>query len=136
MVKRIFLFLLPFFLFVGCAFNQQPIDTKSITVIFKTPNLKFYDKGFVEKYENRIHLSIFSSGVLALDLNIYEDKICQGLFRCIDGKEFNKQFLDVEYEKDFFYKLFGDENTNFKDEKNGILIKILKDEQIKADYKN
>ena len=128
MNQKVFLLLLPFVFFLGCSSKQQPIATKSATIIFKTPSVKFYDKGFVEKYDEKVHLSIFNIGIPVFSLDIYENKICQGAFSCLDGAEFNKQILSPEYKKDFLYNLFKSENINFKDLENGIFIKVLYDE--------
>ena len=56
-------------LYTGCA-TKKPIYSKSSTVIFKTPNMKFYDKGFITKYDDFIQLQIFNVGNLVLDLKI------------------------------------------------------------------
>lgn len=86
--------------------------------------MKFYDKGFVYKYENYIHLQIFNVGNIVLDLKIYKDEICRSSLECINSKEFNEKYLDIRYENDFLYKLFSKENIYHKDKKNNILIKV------------
>jgi hypothetical protein len=110
----------------GCS-QKQPIVSKSTTVIFKTPTMKFYDKGFVIHYDHYTHLQILNLGKVVLDLEIYKDKICEGTLRCISADEFNKKYLNKDYKKDFMYNLFKKDRVHFKDKKNGILIKIKKD---------
>jgi hypothetical protein len=126
-MKYIFILLISL-LFIGCA-TKQPIKTKSATIIFKTPIMKFYDKGFINKYEDYTHLTIFNLGKVVLDLKIYQDQVCQGLLQCISTKEFNKKYLHSSYEDDFLSKLFRKEQIRFKDKENKIFIKATFDNQ-------
>jgi len=118
----LFLFFI-IFTFLGC-FESKPIVSKSSIVIFKTPSLKFYDKGFITKYNNKINLQVYSAGQVGLDLTIYKDQVCQSRFECIDGKEFNTKYLSANYSEDFLYNLFMQDKIYFKDKKNKILIKV------------
>ena len=93
------------FLFVGCSYKQPQLK-QSATIIFKTPMMKFYDKGFVTHYDKYIHLQVLNLGKVVLDLEIYKDKICEGVFQCIGSKEFNIKYLSDKYEDDFMYNLF------------------------------
>jgi len=113
-------------LFTGCSFKSQPIS-KSATIIFKTPTMKFYDKGFVNRYDNYTHLQVFNVGSVVLDLKIYKDEVCRGTFECMDSREFNSKYLNSSYSDDFLYNLFLQKKINYKDKKNKILIKIKKD---------
>ena len=119
---RYFIFLSIFF-FSACAI-RQPIVSRSATVVFKTPAMKFYDKGFITRYDDHIHLEVFSVGQLVLDLNIYEDKVCKSSLECMDAESFNTRYLHKSYKKSFLYELFNKENIYYKDNKNNILIKI------------
>jgi hypothetical protein len=105
------------------------VYSKSATIIFKTPNVKFYDKGFIEKYDDRVQLTVFDLGTVVLDLTIYEDKICKNFPVCIDSDKFNREFFNTSYEKDFLYKLFTKEDINFKDKEKGIMIKVIYDKE-------
>ncbi|OUR71029.1 hypothetical protein A9Q76_06175 [Arcobacter sp. 31_11_sub10_T18] len=91
--------------------------------------MKFYDKGFITQYDNYTQVQIFSAGTLVLNLEIYEDRICQSTFKCQSLKVFNAQNLDRSYADNFIKKLFDktSKKTVFRDKKNGILIKITKD---------
>ena len=118
--------LIALFLFLGCVV-KQPKVSQSATVIFKTPNMKFYDKGFIAFHEEYISLQVFNVGKVVLDLKIYQDKICKGTFECLSNKEFNSKYLSESYEDDFMVKLLNKKKIYFKDKKNNILIKIKKD---------
>jgi hypothetical protein len=112
-------------LLIGCSY-KQPLYTSSAIIIFKTPQIKFYDKGFITKYTNHIHLQIFQVGNLVLDLKIYKNTICQSTLKCMSSKEFNKKYLHKSYEDDFLYRTFSKENISYKDTINKILIKVKK----------
>ncbi len=91
--------------------------------------MKFYDKGFIQKFPTYTKVTIFSAGVTILELKIYEDKICKNLFACESLKEFNEKHLASSYEDGFLKELFekDEKNITHKDSKNNILIKIFKD---------
>ena len=111
------------FFFVGCA-SKQPLESRSSTIIIKTPTMKYYDKGFVFYYKNYIQVQLLNLGNVILNLKIYEDKVCQGTFECISSKNFNKQYLHESYEKKFLYNLFLNKQINYKDKLNKIIIKV------------
>jgi hypothetical protein len=119
------LLLIIVFLFIGCS-TKQPIISQSAMVIFKTPVMKFYDKGFVTQYNNYTHLQIFNLGSVILDLKIYPDKICTSTLFCMPSEEFNTKYLNYKYKDDFMFKLFRKNKIYFKDKKNNILIKVIK----------
>ena len=91
--------------------------------------MKFYDKGFITKYSDHTSVQILSAGVSILNLDIYENQICQKTFKCQSLKSFNNEFLDKSYEDSFIKKLFEKEEKEIihRDKKNKILIKIKKD---------
>lgn len=115
------------FLLYGCAMKQVKLE-QSATIVLKTPKLKFYDQGFITKYDDHIDLQIFNAGKLVLNLSIYENRVCQSTLECLSHKEFNKAYLTSSYEDKFLYKLFSKKDIRFKDRKNNILIKVIKKE--------
>jgi len=109
--------------FIGCA-SKQPLKSFSSTIIIKTPNMKYYDKGFIFYYQDYIKLQLFNIGTVVLDLDVYQDKICKGTFECLSANDFNKQYLHKSYKSDFLFNLFKNKKVNYRDKKNNILIKI------------
>ncbi|TLS70744.1 hypothetical protein FE243_02485 [Aliarcobacter thereius] len=91
--------------------------------------MKFHDKGFIYKYKNYTNIQVFTAGNIIFDANIYEDEICTGKFKCMSLKEFNKNNLSSEYNDNFIKKIIDEEQKEsyFKDQKKGILIKIIRD---------
>lgn len=124
---KVLKFILIIFVFTSCAVKQA-IVSKSATILIKTPKMKFYDKGFINKYSSYTQVQIFQVGNLVLDLKVYEDRVCQSTFKCLSNKAFNKEFLHHSY-KDSFFKDLIDKNEKIiihRDKKNKILIKIYK----------
>lgn len=111
-------------LFITACSTKQPLITESHTILIKTPQMKFYDKGFISQYEDYIHLQIFQVGNVVLDLKIYKDTICQSTLECISAREFNDKYLHNSYKDDFLYNLFSQKKIYYKDTINNILIKV------------
>ncbi len=114
------------FFFLGCSV-KQPIISQSATIIFKTPVMKYYDKGFVTHYDDHIHLQVLNLGKAVLDLKIYKDEVCEGTLQCISAREFIAMYLYPDYKENIMFKLFKKNKLHFKDKKNNILIKVKKD---------
>jgi len=126
MLKKYFIIYIFSIVFIGCA-TKVPIKTSSATIIFKTPAIKFYDKGFINRYDDYIELNILNLGKSILNLKIYQNEVCQSTFKCMSSKEFNANYINQDYKDDFLYKLFLQKNIYFKDKQNGVFIKVKYD---------
>ena len=91
--------------------------------------MKFYDKGFILKYDDYTQVQIFSAGVAVLDMKIYEDRVCKGTFECQDLISFNRENLSESYPTNFLKDLFdkNEKEVIHRDKENRILIKIRRD---------
>ncbi len=116
-------------LFTGCFSSNQPQLTSSATILIKTPQMKFYDKGFIFKYKEYTQVQIFNAGTAILDMKIYDDRVCRSTFKCQDLKTFNKENLASSYPDNFLKELFerNQKEVSFKDKENGVFIKIIRD---------
>lgn len=125
---RFYSLLFILFIFTGCA-SKQLYRSDSALILIKTPKLKFYDKGFIKEYSDRLNVQIFSAGVNVLDMNIYETQVCISTFECLDLDSFNKEYLSKNYNKEFLKELFSkkEKKTLFRDRENRVLIKIIRD---------
>jgi hypothetical protein len=88
--------------------------------------MKFYDKGFIDIYDNYVDLQIFNSGILALHLTVYKDRVCKTTFKCISSKEFNSKYFTSKYEDNFLYTLLKKDKIYYKNKKDKIFIKVIK----------
>jgi len=86
--------------------------------------MKFYDQGFITKYDDHIVLQIFNVGQIILNLKVYKDEVCKGTLQCMSSKEFNKIYFSKSYNDDFLYNLLSKNKIYYKDKKNNILIKV------------
>lgn len=91
--------------------------------------MKFYDKGFISKYQNFTKVEVFNAGVAVLSLKLYDNQVCHDTFECQSSKVFNAEYLSTTYKENFLKELFEKKEKEiiFRDKKNGILIKIKKD---------
>lgn len=127
-IKTLSTFFILVLFFSGCSL-KSPIQTSTATILIKTPKLKFYDKGFISKYNNYTEVQILSAGTSVLKLKIYDDRVCRDTFECQTLKAFNKDALHSSYEDGFLKELFEKEEKEIlhRDRENRILIKIKKD---------
>jgi|TARA_R110002033_G_scaffold9971_4_gene32783 hypothetical protein len=128
LIKKIISIIFITFLLSSCA-SRQVINSTSATILIKTPVMKFYDKGFISKFENYTQVQIYSVGKTVLDMKIYKDRVCTSTFECESLKEFNKKYLSSSYEDSFLESIFNSNKKDviFRDKKNQVLIKIKKD---------
>lgn len=126
---KIFISLLFVIVFFSSCATKEVINSSSATILIKTPTMKFYDKGFISKYENYTQVQIYSAGKTVLDLKLYENKVCKSTFECEDSITFNKKYLHTSYKKNFLKSIFDEDKKEsiFRDTKNKILIKIKRD---------
>ena len=125
-----YIFFIVFVLLFSACSTKEIKQSNSAIIIFKTPSMKFYDRGFVKIYDKYINLQIYNSGQIALNLDIYKNKICKGFLQCQSSKEFNKNYLNSDYSDDFLFKLFSKNKVYFKDKLNSIFIKVKKNNAI------
>lgn len=125
---KFLIFIFSLFLFLGCSKNEV-VQSSSAIILIKTPNMKYYDKGFISKFNNFTQVQIYSAGKTVLDLKIYDDRVCQSTFECESLDTFNRKYLHKSYERTFLKDIFESpkEEVVFRDNKNKILIKIKKD---------
>ena len=121
-IKTLFLVILLFFI-TGCV-SKQPNKSTSSTILIKTPVLKYHDKGFINYFDDYIHLQLLNIGTVVLDLTIYKTKVCESTFKCISSNRFNQKYLHPSYDEDFLYTLFTSKRIYFKDKKNNVFIKV------------
>ena len=106
-IKNLFILIFSIFIFSGCLGTNDPqLNSSSATILIKTPQMKFYDKGFIYKYKDYTQVQIFTAGTAVLDMKIYEDKVCRSTFKCQDIKTFNKENLSSTYPDNFLKELF------------------------------
>ncbi|WP_291951945.1 hypothetical protein [Campylobacter sp.] len=102
-LKQVFLFFLCIFL-SSCALKNK-INSQSVFVVLKTPQIKFADYGFLYEKNKSIIMELYNTSKPVLELKI-TDKICiNGV--CYLKQNFNKKFFNYEYYGDFLQELIS-----------------------------
>ncbi len=114
---------------LGCAPKPAQFQT-TFEILIKTKQLKYNDKCFISKFDDNLKLQIYNAGIVLVELEIYDDKICKN-YMCMSSKEFNEQNFGENYKDDFLKNILEDalkSDVNFEDKENKIKIEITKDE--------
>ena len=117
------------FFILGCAPKPAQFQT-TFEIFIKTKQLKYNDKCFISKFDDNLKLQIYNAGIVLVELEIYDDKICIN-YMCMSSKEFNEQNFGENYKDDFLKNILEDalkSDVNFEDKENKIKIEITKDE--------
>lgn len=126
---RIFAGLFLAIFILGCTPKPAQFQT-TFDILIKTKQLKYNDKCFVSKFDDHLKLQIYNSGVVLIELDVYNEKICKN-YMCISSKEFNEQNFGKNYKDDFLKNILEDalkSDVNFEDKENKIKIEITKEE--------
>lgn len=124
----LFFFVIVIF-FAGCTFKIQPKKIDGVDVVLKTKKIKFDDKAFLQEYDNYIRLQAYNAANVLVELDVYDDKICQSFF-CESSSSFNEKHFGLGYEPNFLYKLLQkglSEEVIYEDLVNGVIIEISKE---------
>lgn len=117
------------FFILGCAPKPAQFQT-TFEIFIKTKQLKYNDKCFISKFDDNLKLQIYNAGIVLVELEIYDDKICKN-YMCMSSKEFNEQNFGENYKDDFLKNILEDalkSDVNFEDKENKIKIEITKEE--------
>lgn len=121
LLSRVSLSLLILLLFFGCVFHQNYKTTPS-TILFKTPQYKYYDTGFIQSNDFHTIVNLYNSGQTILNIDIMENRVCFNQ-QCMSGQEFNKMVLNENYPDNLVLhlfkgeKIFEDLNVKYQDGK-------------------
>jgi len=130
-------------MFSGCA-TKNFTHTQSALIVFKTPNFKFADTGFIRHSKSSVTLELYEASTAIASLVIGKKTICKDKFKCMGAKKFNEIYLNINYPDDTLYRIVNgfrlpkvlqksgieynidNQMIRFSDKKNNILIKIRK----------
>ncbi|MHC3994903.1 hypothetical protein ACXWTF_08730 [Thiomicrolovo sp. ZZH C-3] len=94
-------------LFGGCAM-KKPLETAAYVVVFKTPQWRFADTGYIRKGDGVAELEVFEAGQRILRLQV-ESLVCVEDEGCLAKSAFNAKYLSAAYPDDLFYHLLRGE---------------------------
>ncbi|WP_345985227.1 hypothetical protein WCX49_11515 [Sulfurimonas sp. HSL-1656] len=94
-------------LFGGCTMKKPP-ETEAYVVVFKTPQWRFADTGYIRKGDGVAELEVFEAGQRILRLQV-ETLVCTEGEGCLSKSAFNAKYLSADYPDDLFYHLLRGE---------------------------
>jgi len=100
-------------LLVGCV-TMSPTPPKEVKqtsafIVWKSPQMKYADMGFIEENGENLKVEIYSSGAALMRLVVTKNQICMGTFSCISKSEFNARLLSPHYPPDTVENIFKGE---------------------------
>lgn len=113
--KKNALLMMSLLLYTGCSSTTSPHPNKtkylhqnSNFIVLKTPVLRYADQGFVNSGGGMVNVEIYSNGVAVMKFKIENKKVClgTGIFSCMDSKQFNMRYLNINYPDDIMYDIF------------------------------
>ena len=131
------LLLLFLFLLSGCA-ETEPRRTESAMIVWKTPQLRYADMGFISDDGRMIDVEIYGSGRALMQLKINEDSICMGRLSCMSKTRFNQAYLSSAYPPDILADIFRGKpifgGAGMQKKRNGFTQKLRKDGRFDIEY--
>lgn len=93
--------------FGGCAMHK-PEHSQAYVVVFKTPQWRFADTGYIRTGDGVAELEVFEAGQRILRLQV-ENLVCVEDEGCTSKAAFNEKYLSPDYPDDLFYRLLRGE---------------------------
>jgi hypothetical protein len=91
----------------GCVM-KKPVQSQSYVVVFKTPQWRFADTGYIRTGDGVAELEVFEAGQRILRLQV-ENLVCVEGEGCLSKSAFNEKYLSAAYPDDFFYHVLRGE---------------------------
>lgn len=107
--KRIIACILFLFLISGCSIKPEIEQSKSQLVLLKTPQVRFYDTGFIKRHKEGVLLQIFNAAQVVFEIETDAEFVCvEG--RCTGKDTFNEKFLSRHYPDKLFEQVVSGED--------------------------
>lgn len=130
-------------LFGGCAMKKPP-ETEAYVVVFKTPQWRFADTGYIRKGDGVAELEVFEAGQRILRLQV-DTLVCTEGEGCLSKAAFNAKYLSTDYPDDLFYHLLRGEailqrqnlihtNDGFEQQVGGIVYRVTAEQIYFKDF--
>ena len=113
---------------IGCAPKTPQFQT-TFEILIKSKKFKYNDKCFISKFDDHLKLQIYNAGVVLVELEVYDEKICKN-YMCVSSEAFNAENFGEHYKNDFLKNILSEalnSDVNFEDKENKIKIEITKD---------
>lgn len=94
-------------LLAGCGLKKPEVSTAYL-VVFKTPQWRFADTGYIRKGEGVAEVEVFEAGQRVMRLQI-EERVCVEGEGCLSKAAFNADYLSAAYPDDLLYHILRGE---------------------------
>ena len=105
---RIFFTLWASLLLLGGCVMKKPVVSAAYVVVFKTPQWRFADTGYIRSGDGVAELEVFETGQRVLRLQIGR-LVCMDGQGCLTKAAFNAKYLSDDYPRDLLYHLLRGE---------------------------
>jgi len=92
--------------FIGCAKKITISKQQSAMIVWKSPNFRYADMGFISDIGSNLKIEIYQSGSAIMSLMINRNNICMGRFQCLSKKSFNRRELSEYYPDKLIENIF------------------------------
>ena len=122
----------------GC---HQPSyrEQEGAFIIWKSPQLRYADQGFIYKAPNATKVEIYSSGTPVMTLEIGTTSVCANFWACVSKSSFNAKYLSPYYPDDTIAQIFRGEaifdGVRKQRTRNGFTQQLSKPGKYHIDYK-
>jgi len=110
-------------LFIGCATKKTISKQQSAMIVWKSPNFRYSDMGFISDDGSNLKIEIYQSGSAIMNLMIGSRHICMSRFKCVSKKSFNSTQLSKYYPDKLIENIFRGRyifnGKNIQQESNG-----------------
>ena len=121
----------------GCVI-KKPMQQNSAFITIKTPEIRYADMGFVNKYTDSLKVQIYSNAQPIVSLDMYKERICMSLFECMSKSDFYRKVFHVSYPDDTLEHIFSSKpifgGLNLIKTSNGFTQNITKPGQYSISY--
>lgn len=109
--------------FIGCAKKTTISKQQSAMIVWKSPNFRYADMGFISDNGSNLKIEIYQSGSAIMNLMIGSRHICMSRFECVSKKSFNSTQLSEYYPDKLIEDIFRGRHIfngkNIQQESNG-----------------
>jgi hypothetical protein len=135
---RIFILLLPLFLFFQACVTQPYLKENAALIVFKTPTFRYADMGFIYENSDEVKVEIYGNGQALMSLKITQNSVCMSFLECMSKKSFNQKILNRYYPKEVLNDIFRGKPIfgakNLKKNRNGFTQMIVKEDKYNIHY--
>ncbi|MBL0721084.1 MAG: hypothetical protein JJV88_00700, partial [Sulfurovum sp.] len=103
---KIYIIVVSMFVLIGCAQKTTISKQQSAMIVWKSPNFRYTDMGFISDNGKDLKIEIYQSGSAIMRLIVDSRHICMSRFKCLSKKSFNQIQLSEYYPDKLIENIF------------------------------